>query len=97
MTAAIINAIEYHLPQTRLSNENLGEEFPDWSVEKISAKTGIDARRIAAPDECSSDLAVLAANKLFAQGIDRSKVDFLIFCTQSPCLLYTSPSPRDRG
>ena len=84
MTAAIINAIEYHLPQTRLSNENLGEEFPDWSVEKISAKTGIDARRIAAPDECSSDLAVLAANKLFAQGIDRSKVDFLIFCTQSP-------------
>ena len=84
MTAAIINAIEYHLPERRLSNENLGEEFPDWSVEKISAKTGIDARRIASADECSSDLAVLAANKLFSQGIDRSN-----------CLLYTSPSPRD--
>ena len=84
MTAAIINAIEYHLPERRLSNENLGEEFPDWSVEKISAKTGIDARRIASADECSSDLAVLAANKLFSQGIDRSKVDYLLFCTQSP-------------
>jgi len=34
--------------------------------------------------ECSSDLAVQAANKLFSQGVDRSKVDFLLFCTQSP-------------
>lgn len=84
MTAAIINAIEYHLPQTRLSNENLGEEFPDWSVEKISSKTGIDARRIAAADECSSDLAVEAANKLFSQGVGRAQIDFILFCTQSP-------------
>jgi len=42
MTAAKINAIEYYLPETRLSNEDLCEEFPDWSVDKISAKTGIE-------------------------------------------------------
>ena len=84
MNAAKIAAIEYYLPQKQLTNESLCEEFPDWSVEKISAKTGITSRRIAAKDECSSDLAVAAAEKLFSQGLDRSKVDFLIFCTQSP-------------
>ena len=84
MTTAKISAIDYYLPENRLSNENLCEQFPDWSVEKISAKTGITSRRIATADECSSDLAVQAAEKLFAQGLDRSKIDFLIFCTQSP-------------
>lgn len=84
MNAAIINAIEYHLPETQLSNKDICEQFPDWSVEKISAKTGITNRRIAAKDECSSDLAVLAAEKLFTRGVDREQVDFVLFCTQSP-------------
>ena len=84
MNAAKIAAVDYYLPQKQLSNEALCEEFPDWSVEKISAKTGITSRRIAANNECSSDLAVAAAEKLFSQGLDRSKVDFLVFCTQSP-------------
>ena len=87
MNAAKIAAIEYFLPQKQLTNESLCEKFPDWSVEKISAKTGITSRRISAQDECSSDLAVAAAEKLFSQGLDRSKVDFLVFCTQSPLSL----------
>lgn len=84
MNAAKITAIDYYLPETLLSNEVLCEEFPDWSVDKISAKTGIHSRRIASESECSSDLAVQAANKLFSQGVDRSKIDFILFCTQSP-------------
>src|SRR5215831_12313697 len=82
---ACLRAIEVRLPETRCSNEALAAEFPDWTPEKIAAKTGIVERRLAAPGECASDLAVAAANKLFAAGAcRREEVDFLLFCTQSP-------------
>ena len=52
---------------------------------RITKKTGIYERHIAAAGECSSDMAACAAEKLFAKyGIDRSTVDFIILCTQSP-------------
>lgn len=83
---AYIKAIEYSLPETLLTNEELVEEFPEWSVDKIANKVGVDKRYIAAPDETSKDLAVKAANKLFENNktIDRSSIDFVLFCTQSP-------------
>ncbi len=82
---AAIRAIEYHLPQCRLTNQDLAREFPEWPVEKIAAKTGIAERRLAAPDECSSDLAVAAAQKLFAAGRwGPADIDYILLCTQSP-------------
>jgi 3-oxoacyl-[acyl-carrier-protein] synthase-3 len=82
---AAIRAIEYHLPERTLTNRELAESFPDWTVEKIAGKTGIIERRLAAPDECASDLAVDAARKLFASGVCKpDEVDFLLLCTQSP-------------
>lgn len=82
---ASIAAIEYYLPETTLTNEMLVQEYPDWTVEKVAAKTGIHERRIAAPGECSSDLAVKAAEKLFAAGAAKpADIDYLLFCTQSP-------------
>ena len=65
---AFIKAVEYHLPTARLDNEQLAKEFTDWTADKIEAKTGINSRAVAAPDECASDLAVAAAQKLFASG-----------------------------
>lgn len=62
---ACIRAIEYFLPDDILTNRDLATEFPDWSVEKIGGKTGIDTRHIAGEGECASDLAVRAAQKLF--------------------------------
>jgi 3-oxoacyl-[acyl-carrier-protein] synthase-3 len=54
-------------------------------LDLIFSKTGVWSRHIAAPDECASDLGVAAAEKLFAtHGIDRSTVDFLLLCTQTP-------------
>jgi 3-oxoacyl-[acyl-carrier-protein] synthase-3 len=54
-------------------------------MDLIYSKTGIRARRIAAPDECASDLGVAAAEKLFEQhDIDHSTIDYLLFCTQTP-------------
>lgn len=82
---ARISSLAYSLPDGMLTNDDLASEFPQWSVEKISKKTGIAVRRIAAADEYSSDLAARAASSLFdAQGIDPGSVEFLILCTQTP-------------
>ena len=82
---AYIAGIEYHVPAGSLSNEQLASQFPEWSIEKIEAKTGIRKRHIAAAGECASDLAVEAAQKLLANYPHfREKIDFLLLCTQSP-------------
>ena len=82
---AAISAIEYYLPEHVLSTADLSAQFPEWSVEKIDDKTGIHERHISASDECSSDLAVRAAEKLFASGAcTPERIDFVLLCTQSP-------------
>lgn len=85
MLQAAIQAIEYHLPERVLTTEELAAQFPDWSIEKIEEKTGIHQRHIAAPGECSSDLAVAAAEKLFQSGACRAAdIDYVLLCTQTP-------------
>jgi 3-oxoacyl-[acyl-carrier-protein] synthase-3 len=85
MKVAAVSAIEYYLPQDVLSSEQLAREFPEWSIEKIDAKTGVFERHIAAENECSSDLAVEAATKLFRSGVCQpEQIDYILFCTQSP-------------
>jgi 3-oxoacyl-[acyl-carrier-protein] synthase-3 len=79
------------LPQMILDNNQLAAEFKNWTAEKILAKTGIRTRHIARPDECASDLAVGAAKKLLARNsCPREKIDYLIYCTQSPDYLLPS-------
>ena len=74
----------YYLPETVLTNERLAEIYPDWSVEKIFAKTGIAARHVVRDGESALDLAAGAAKSLFAAyGLDPAAVDFLLLCTQS--------------
>ena len=82
---ANIKAISYYLPEAVLSNDLINQEFPEWEIEKISSKTGINSRHISSGNEFSSDMAIKAAEKLFAEhNIDRSTIDYLLFCTQSP-------------
>ncbi len=82
---ASIAAIEYFLPEKTVSTADLSAEFPDWSVEKIDSKTGIRDRHVVGADECSSDLAFAAAQKLFQSGACRpEQIDFVLLCTQSP-------------
>ena len=82
---AMIKAIRSFLPETKLTNQQLAEEFPDWEMEKTYQNTGVAERRIAAADECASDFAVKAAQLLFDSGIIGPKeIDFLLFCTQGP-------------
>lgn len=81
---AYIKAMAYYLPETVVTNEDLADEFPEWPPEKIFRKVGIRERHVAGKDETATDMAAAAAEKLFAQGIDRDCVDFVLFCTQSP-------------
>ena len=85
MRSARVIATEYILPERRESNSDLSDDFPDWNPERVFAKTGIAHRRLAAADECSSDLAVRAAQKLFTSGVcTPEEIDFVLFCTQTP-------------
>ena len=85
MKFAAIGPIAVHLPEKVEDNDLLGAQFPRWDMPLIYAKTGVRQRHIAAPNECASDLGVAAAERLFAQhNIDRSSIDFLLFCTQTP-------------
>lgn len=81
---AYIKDIAYYLPKQVLTNEQIAQAFPEWSAEKVANKVGITERHIAADDETATDMAYQAAENLFAQGIDRNAVDFIILCTQSP-------------
>ncbi len=76
-------AIEYYLPKNILTNEDIATEFPEWNAEKITAKIGVESRHVADEGETALDLAYKACEKLFLT-YDRSKIDFILFCTQSP-------------
>ncbi len=83
--SAFIKGISYYLPQKTLQNEELNTLFPEWSVDKISSKTGIYQRHIADDNEFASDMALKAAEILINQNvIDKNEIDFLLLCTQSP-------------
>lgn len=82
---AYIKGIAYYLPKSVLTNEELVEQFPEWTVDKISKKVGISERHITTENETAGDMAVKAAEKLFSEkNIDRSLIDFVLLCTQSP-------------
>lgn len=89
---AYIKAISYFLPEKIISNNYLAKEFPEWSVEKISNKIGINNRHVVRKNETVIDLAIKAANKLFEEHLDikKERIDFIILCTQSPDYLLPS-------
>ncbi|WP_083573170.1 3-oxoacyl-ACP synthase III family protein [Chryseobacterium takakiae] len=78
-----ISKIEYYLPQSVLTNDDLEKLFPEWSSERIHEKVGISQRHISSDNETVLDMAVKSSEKVF-ESYDRSKVDFILFCTQSP-------------
>ncbi len=85
MKHAAIGPIALHFPARVETNEELAAVFPKWDMERIYEKTGIRQRYVAEPEECASDLAVAAAEKLLhAHEIDRTSIDYLLLCTQTP-------------
>ena len=78
-----ITDIEYYLPETIITNDDLAKEFPEWSSEKIEKKIGIRERHIAKEVETALDIALIAGKKIL-ENYDKNKIDFLLYCTQSP-------------
>lgn len=82
---AYIKAISYYLPEKVLTNEDLVKEFPEWSVDKVASKVGVNIRHLSAENETAGDMAEKAAKRLFEEyDIKPSEIDFVMLCTQSP-------------
>lgn len=89
--AAYINYISSYLPKNVRTNEDIANRHPEWSVEKISLKVGIEQRHLAGEDETAGDMAYLAAEKLINDNkLNREEIDYVILCTQSPDYLLPS-------
>jgi len=69
-----------YLPERRLTNDELRAEMKlDTSDAWIRERTGIGARRLAAPDEATSDMATAASRKaLEMAGIRADELDLIV-------------------
>jgi 3-oxoacyl-[acyl-carrier-protein] synthase III len=73
-----------YLPERVVTNQELASRL-DTSDEWIRQRTGIGERRVAAPGELTSDLAVRAADRaLSSAGMSGSDLDLLVLATATP-------------
>ncbi len=85
MLNARILGIDGYLPTKVETNEDLAAQNPSWDMQRISGKTGIVSRHIAAADETATDLGFRAAEKLLARAlVPISEIDYLIVGSQTP-------------
>jgi 3-oxoacyl-[acyl-carrier-protein] synthase-3 len=78
-----------YAPERILTNDDLAK-MVDTSDEWIRARSGIRERRIAAPDEATSDLAIAAATRALEDaGVAASEIDLVVVATVTP----DSPMP----
>src|SRR6266568_1485432 len=83
-----ITGLGCHVPERILSNQDL-EKLVDTSDEWIMERTGIRERRIAAPEEALSDIALPAAREALAQaGVSGADVDLIIVATVTPDMMF---------
>ncbi len=81
---AVIRGVGSYLPETRLTNVEI-EQMVETSDEWIQTRTGIAERRIARPDEATSDFAYFAAQAALADAkLDAKDIDLLIVATETP-------------
>ncbi len=74
------------MPAKAVSNEDLVQDFPEWTAEKVVDKLGVKQRHVVSETETAADLATQAAENLFKENpnIQRDAIDFVLLCTQSP-------------
>jgi 3-oxoacyl-[acyl-carrier-protein] synthase-3 len=85
-----ITGIGANAPERVMTNDELAE-IVDTSDEWIVERTGIRERRVAAPDEALSDLALPAAQAALEHaGVQASEVDLIVVATVTPDMLFPS-------
>ncbi|MGB6749625.1 MAG: 3-oxoacyl-ACP synthase, partial [Xanthobacteraceae bacterium] len=73
-----------YLPSKVLTNEEIARKI-DTSDEWIVQRTGIHERRIAAPGEVTSQMAVRAAQAALAHAhVDAQSIDLIVLATSTP-------------
>ena len=73
-----------YVPERVLTNHDL-EKLVETSDEWIVERTGIRERRIAAPDQASSDLALIACQRALAMAnVEAANVDQIVLATTTP-------------
>ena len=83
-----ITGVGAYAPEKVLTNADL-ESMIDTSDEWITTRTGIRERRIAAPEQAASDLALPAARQaLEAAGVDPKELDLVVVATATPDMLF---------
>jgi len=81
-----------HVPERVLTNDELSN-LVDTSDEWIMERTGIRERRIAAPEEALTDLALPAARAALAQAeVEPREIDFLVCATVTPDMMFPTSS-----
>jgi len=79
-----------YLPERIVTNDELAAQV-DTSDAWIQARTGIRERRIAAPDEKTSDLALAASRRaLTAAGKEAGELDLIVLATATPDRTFPS-------
>src|SRR6266508_6253230 len=79
-----ITGLGSYVPERVLTNEELST-IVDTSDEWIMERTGIRERRIAAPEQALTDLALPAARKALAQAeVEPGDIDLLSCAAQAP-------------
>jgi len=80
-----ISGISACVPKNVVKNSDLTHIIPSNEIDKTINNIGIKEKRFANPDICSSDLCLMAANKLLEDmNIDKNTIDILIFMSQTP-------------
>lgn len=84
-----LEAFASHLPSTVVTNAELGAENPTWQMDQVVAKSGVQARHIAAAGETALDLAFGAVEALQGK-VALEDLDGIVFCTQTPDFVMPS-------
>ena len=85
-----IAGIGVYVPERVLTNAQL-EEMVDTNHEWILNRCGIHERHIATPEQATSDLAVLAADRaLDNAGLAPEELDLIIVATNTPDMFFPS-------
>src|SRR5690606_11098995 len=89
-TTATITAVAHHLPERRLTNDDLAR-MVDTNDEWIMERTGIRERRIVPKGTATSDLAAVATHEVLRQrGIGADEIDLIIVATVTPDMFFPS-------
>jgi 3-oxoacyl-[acyl-carrier-protein] synthase III len=87
-----ITGLGSYVPERVLTNAELST-LVDTSDEWIMERTGIRERRIAAPDEALTDLALPAAREALEQaGVAAKDIDLLVCATVTPDMMFPTSS-----